>query len=85
MYYPLALDNQGIQLIEVGLYNQLRVHVHVYECVLMSNHTCVVILFTLVEEICLCFQGFGPLTIDWPHKVHSKSNVPPKGIFSMFV
>lgn len=36
-------------------------------------------LFTLVEEICICFQKYGHLTIDWPHKVHSKSSVPPKG------
>lgn len=29
----------------------------------------------------MCFQHYGPLTIDWPHKVHSKSTIPPKGEF----
>ena len=32
------------------------------------------------EEIRTSFEQYGPLTIDWPHKIHSKSNVPPKGI-----
>ena len=31
------------------------------------------------NEIRNSFEHYGPLTVDWPHKVHSKSNVPPKG------
>ncbi len=35
-------------------------------------------------EIRISFEQYGPLTVDWPHKVHSKSNVPPKGITSEY-
>ncbi|XP_019858923.1 PREDICTED: cytoplasmic polyadenylation element-binding protein 1-like isoform X2 [Amphimedon queenslandica] len=31
------------------------------------------------EEIRMSFQKYGSVTIDWPHKIHSKSRVPPKG------
>jgi RNA recognition motif-containing protein len=31
------------------------------------------------EEIRISFQKYGSVTIDWPHKIHSKSRVPPKG------
>ena len=29
----------------------------------------------------MSFQRFGAVTIDWPHKMHSKSRVPPKGVY----
>lgn len=31
------------------------------------------------EEIRMSFQKYGAVTIDWPHKIYSKSRVPPKG------
>lgn len=39
----------------------------------------VVFSHEFVEDIKVSFQQYGPVTIDWPHKVHSRSTIPPKG------
>lgn len=33
----------------------------------------------------MSFQKYGSVTIDWPHKIHSKSRVPPKGDLFMLI
>lgn len=38
-------------------------------------------ILSFVEEIRMSFQRFGAVSIDWPHKMHSKSRVPPKGAY----
>eukprot|EP00731_Ephydatia_muelleri_P020445 Em0013g172a len=31
------------------------------------------------EDIWTFFLRFGPLTVDWPHKTHTRGSIPPKG------
>ena len=40
-----------------------------------------IISYLFVEEIRTSFQKYGSVTIDWPHRLHSKSRVPPKGVY----
>ena len=39
-----------------------------------SIHTC------LSDDIRVYFMRFGAVTVDWPHKSHSRGSIPPKGI-----
>ena len=45
-------------------------------------YPCVVCVTT--EEIRSIFVHYGPLTVDWPHKLHTKACIPPKGTVIWF-
>ena len=36
-------------------------------------------LFSPLDDIRSFFLRFGAVTVDWPHKSHSKGCIPPKG------
>ena len=37
------------------------------------------------EDIRVFFMRFGTVTVDWPHKSHSRGSIPPKGICCMHI
>lgn len=54
-----------------------------YSYIYMHGFT--VYLTSLSDDIRSYFKRFGLVTVDWPHKSHSKGCIPPKGIYTSYV